>query len=122
MTIVTQGARSADFLLSEASGQRSRAQVSLLATAVAIAAGTIVALSGAGYAPYEAAEVDPQNPDAEVEVPTLAILYNNKPPSEEVQLAAVIARDAEVDRSLLIGLDDAAEAVLVAQGIIIRPA
>lgn len=119
MSIVTQGARSADFLLSEASGERSRAQINLLATEVAIAAGTIVALNGAGYAPYEATEPDPEDP---VDLPALAILYNNKPASEDVQLAAAIVRDAEVDRSLLIGLDEASEAALIAQGIIIRPA
>jgi len=119
MSIVTQGARSADFLLSEASGERSRAQINLLATAVAISAGTIVALSGAGYAPYEPVEPDPENP---AEPPALAILYNNKAASNAEQLAAAIVRDAEVDRNLLIGLDDAAEAALIAQGIIIRPA
>lgn len=122
MTIRTQGPRSADFLLSEAGGQRSRGQVTLLATEVGIAAGTILAAADGGYQRYEAPIIDPQNPDAEVEVPKLAILYNNKPASDESQLAAVIERDAEVDRSLLIGLDDATEAVLIAQGIIVRPA
>lgn len=119
MTILTQGARSADFLLSEAGGQRSRGQVILLATTAALAAGTILARSGSGYAPYEAAEQDPDNPVAPTE---LKILYNNKPASEEEQLAAVIERDAEVDRSLLIGLDEAAEAALINQDVIVRPA
>lgn len=113
MSIVTQGARSADFLLSEANGQRSRAQVSLQISTAAISAGTVLALSTDGYAPYEAGVTAA---DAQ-----LAILFHNKPASEEVRQVTVILRDAEVERSRLIGLDEAAETALLSQGIVVLP-
>lgn len=43
MTILTQGARTAEFLLSEANGQRSREQITVNATAGKLAAGTLLA-------------------------------------------------------------------------------
>ena len=114
MTILEQGARAGDFLLSEAKGERSREQVNLLALTEAAPAGTIIVLDGAGYKPYES----PETPAA-ITAP-LAILFNNKPASEDVQYAAVIVRDAEVDGDLLFGLDDAALTALASQGVIVR--
>jgi hypothetical protein len=114
MTILEQGARAGDFLLSEAKGERSREQVDLLALTGPAAAGTVIVLDGAGYKLYES----PETPAAITQ--PLAILFNNKPASEDVQPAAAIVRDAEVDGDLLFGLDDAVLTALAGQGVIVR--
>lgn len=114
MTILNQGARAGDFLLSEASGQRSREQITLLALTVVAPAGTVVVLDTGGYKPYVA-------PDPVVAITKpLAILFNNKPISTDTQTAAAIVRDAEVDGDVLLGLNSAVATALAGQGVIVR--
>jgi len=114
MTILQEGARAGDFLLSEAAGQRSREQITLLALTAAAPAGTILVLDTNGYKPYVA-------PSTVVAITKpVAILFNTKPISTDTQPAAVIARDAEVDGDVLFGLDSATAAALASQGIIVR--
>lgn len=114
MTILNEGARAGAFLLSEAAGQRSREQVTLLALTAAAPAGTVLVLDTGGYKPYVA-------PDPVVAITKpLAILFNNKPVSTDKQDAAVIVRDAEVDGDVLFGLNSAVASALASQGIIVR--
>lgn len=115
MTILTQGARTAEFLLSEANGQRSREAGTLAIAAEALPAGQLlgtVAASGE-YAPYNPAGLDGSET-------VTAILYAAAPASAATQPVAVIARDAEVASAKLTGLDAAATADLLALGIIVR--
>lgn len=114
MTILNEGARAGDFLLSEAAGQRSREQITLLAITDAAPAGTVVVLDTNGYKPYVA-----PNPVVAI-TKQVALLFNNKPASTETQDAAVIIRDAEVDGEVLFGLNSAVASALASQGIIVR--
>lgn len=113
--IVTMGARVAEFLLSEANGERSREEITLAATTVKIEAGTVLGkVTATGhYAPYDAEATDGSETAA-------AILYATKPISTATQAATVIVRDAEVIEELLIGSDAAGVADLAALGIIVR--
>lgn len=112
---VTMGARVGEFLLSEANGERSREEVTLAATTVALSAGTVLGkVTASGhYAPYDAEAEDGTETAA-------AILYGNKPVSATVQPAAVVVRDAEVVGEHLVGSDAAAVAGLAALGIVVR--
>lgn len=112
---VTMGARVGEFLLSEANGERSREEVTLAATTVALSAGTVLGkVTASGhYAPYDGEATNGTETAA-------AILYGNKPVSTEVQPAAVVVRDAEVVGELLVGSDATAEVELLAQGIVVR--
>jgi hypothetical protein len=115
MTILTQGARIAEFLLSEANGQRSREAGTLAITAEALPAGQLlgkVTASGE-YAPYAPAAADGTEAVA-------AILYAAAPASAAAQPVAVVVRDAEVSGGKLTGNDAAATADLLALGIIVR--
>ncbi|TKD46082.1 head decoration protein [Azotobacter chroococcum] len=115
MTILTQAKRTAEFLLSESNGQRSREEVTLAITAVALPAGQLlgkVTASGE-YAPYSAAATDGTET-------AVAILYAAAPVSATAQPAAVVMRDAEVVGAKLTGLDTDATADLLALGIVVR--
>lgn len=110
---VTMGARDGEFLLSEASGERSREQVTLAITAVALPAGQLLGVVGGNYVPYDSGASDGSEDVA-------AILYASKPVSATTQPAAVVVRDAEVVGSLVVGLDSGATTALAALGIIVR--
>lgn len=112
--VIEQGARAAEFLLSEASGQRSREEITLAITTVEVPAGTVLVEDDDGYVPYVAPE------PAVAITANVAISYNNKPVSEDVQQAAVIMRDAEVIGSLLLGLTAETATALASQGVIVR--
>jgi hypothetical protein len=110
---VTMGARDGEFLLSEANGERSREQVTLAITAVALPAGQLLGVVGGNYVPYDPVGVDGSETVA-------AILYASKPVSAATQPAAVVVRDAEVTGSLVVGLDAGATTELAALGIVVR--
>lgn len=116
MPFTHQQPRTADFILSEANGQRSRENGVLAATTVALLAGQLLTLGGDGkYVAYAGPGADPEAPIA-----ADAILYANVPASDADQQIVVIARDAEVASQLLIALDAGGEAALAANGIIVR--
>jgi len=117
--------RPLDFLVSEATGQRSRERVTLLAAQGALAAGTVLAkVTATGkYVPYDD---DANGATAGVGIAD-AILAYNVPNSAADQTVTVIARDAEVHYEQLVweASNDAGEktaglAELVAKGIIPR--
>jgi hypothetical protein len=111
---VTQGARTAAFLLNEASGERSREQIVLLKGATAFPAGQILSKNGAGkyvafVAPADGAAVN------------VAILYEGRDADTTAdRYAAGVVRDCEVIESLLVGLTEPARTALLAAGIILR--
>lgn len=116
MSFTYQQPRTADFILSEASGQRSRENGVLAATAVDLFAGQLLTLGGDGK--YVAYAGPGENEEAPIAAD--AVLYGNVPASDADQQIVVIARDAEVARELLVALDVAGGATLSANGIIVR--
>lgn len=121
MTILTQGALSAAFLLSEANDWRSRQQVTVTLPEGGLESGTILGqiTSGGKYVRHDS---DLSN-GAETEA---GILLINQTETGDVE-ATIIARDAEVNGAELTyedGADDAAKAAsnvaLAALGIIVR--
>ncbi|NWD49026.1 head decoration protein [Pseudomonas gingeri] len=112
--IVKQGPRTAEFLLSEGNGERSREQILLLKDAADLQAGQILSKDAAGkfvvfVAPAAGKTVD------------VAILYEGRSGDADAdRLATGIVRDCEVIESLLIGITDPARASLAAAGIILR--
>ncbi|CAB3898020.1 head decoration protein [Achromobacter sp. ACM03] len=116
MPFIHQQARTADFILSEANGQRSRENAILAATLVALAAGQLLTLGDDGkYAAYAGPGADPGAP-----ITADAVLYGNAPVSDDDQQIVVIARDAELAGVLLVGLDAPARVALQSAGIIVR--
>lgn len=124
MTVLTEGQHTAEFMLSEASGFRSRAEVVLAAPAADLAAGTVLGVVTASgkYAQHDQDLVDGTEAAA-------AILWDNvaalDTPADTV--ATVIVRDAEVNGHDLIWQPDinagelaAGIAALAAVGIIVR--
>lgn len=115
MTVINQSPRTAEFLLTEGNGCRSREQITLAATATALLAGAVLGkVTASGhYAPYD--------PDAEDGSEAAAgVLYAAAPVSEVAQPAVGIVRDAEVDGTLLPGSDAAAVTALCNLGVIVR--
>lgn len=120
MSIKTEGVHAGEFLLSEANGTRSREEITLAATTVDLPAGQLLGqLTASGhYVPYDPdSEADP----ADGSETAAAILWAPVGASTEAQRSVGIVRDAEVIERLLTGLDTAAEADLLEQGIVIRP-
>lgn len=116
MPFIHQQARTADFILSEANGQRSRENAILAATLVTLAAGQLLTQGGDGkYVAYAGPGADLDEP-----ITADAVLYGNVPASDEDQQVVVIARDAELAGDLLVGLDAPARVALGAAGIIVR--
>lgn len=115
MTILTQGKRTAEFLLSEANGQRSRESGILAITDEALPAGQLLGIVTASgeYAPYAAGASDGTET-------AVAVLYAGVPASVATQPITVIARDAEVIGTKLTGLDAAARDDLLTKGIVVR--
>lgn len=115
MTIKTEGVHAGEFLLSEANGTRSREEVTLAATTGILPAGQLLGIVTASgeYAPYTPAASDGTETVA-------AVLWAPAGISASPQRSVGIVRDAEVARALLVGLDTAGEADLLARGIIVR--
>lgn len=118
MTIITSDTyRPAEFVLSEASGQRSRENITVLQTGVAIKSGTLlgkVTASGK-HIPYLNSASDGSETAA-------GVLYSNLPAATGSTKAVAFARDCEVIRRTLVGLDVAGEADLKLAGVIVRGA
>ena len=109
--------RLADFILSEASGQRSRENVVVTqAGGLAIPSGTVLGeLASGKYVPYLAAGTG----GAEVAV---AVLYNALPALSATgdTRAVAFVRDCEVKESALTGFDADARTDFAAVGIVVR--
>jgi hypothetical protein len=90
-TVVTEGPHAGNFILSEAAGQRSRENVTLLSGEV-IFAGTVLAKVSTKYVPYHAAAGNGSGSDT-----ALAVSINNVDATGGDVEIAVIARDAEVN-------------------------
>lgn len=121
MTLLTEGQHAGEFLVSEATGTRARAAVTVVA-ASDLAPGTVLGMvTGTGV--YTAF-----NPDAQTgEQTAIAILWDACEANSAGVAAAAIVRDAEVNGAELVWPDDleageqtAALAQLAAVGIIVR--
>lgn len=110
-----EGKHTGEFLLSEANGTRSREQVTIAAAATAMVAGTVVGkISASGkYKAYSNVAADG------TEVAAGVLLYNVADSAAD-QKVVIIARDAEVQASVLTGSDAAGVTDLAAVGIIVR--
>lgn len=116
MPFIHQQALTADFLVSEAHGQRSRENVILAVTAAVLPAGQLLSIGTDGtYVAYAGPGSDPEAP-----VSADGVLYGTAPISDDEQMVVIIARDAEVSAELLVGLDDAARDALAVRNIIVR--
>lgn len=121
MTILTEGTRKAEFIVSEANDWRSRDEVTLTVPAAGVASGTIVAVA-AGVA-----TIDPvAGSEAGIVFATFAGDFGTVINAGDYP-ATIIARDAEVSASeltYLAGADAAAQlatnGVLASLGIIVR--
>lgn len=121
MATLTDGKHSADFIVSEANGYRSRSTGTVTVPAGGYEAGTILGkITATGkYVRHDSAAVDGSETEA-------AILYANQPETGDTD-ATLIIRDCEVNGSDLIyedGADAAAitasNTALAALGIIVR--
>lgn len=121
-TVITEGRRTAEFLVSEANGYLSREQVVVSSGEGALQPGTVLAkLTATGeYVVYDNAGTDGSETAA-------AILYAAVDATSADAKAVIIARDAEVNGRLLVwktGLlaadKTAATADLKSAGIIVR--
>lgn len=112
---LNEGKHTGEFLLSEANGTRSREQVTIAAAASAMVAGTVVGkITASGkYKAYSNAASDGS------EVAAGVLLYEVADSAAD-QKAVIIARDAEVQGSVLTGSDAAGVTDLAAVGIIVR--
>lgn len=112
---LTETLHAGEFIVSEANGTRSREEVTIAAAAAALPAGQVLGkITASGlYTVYNNAAVDGTEVAA-------AILYAPVADSAANQKAAVIVRHAEVDESLLTGLDATGKTDLQALGIIFR--
>jgi hypothetical protein len=108
-TSLTSYPRLAAFVLSEASGQRSRENVPVTRHSTQpIKSGTVLKVSGGKYVPYDGSG------DA------AGILYNHVEPGTGDVEAVAFVRDCEVNVNALIGLDSGAVADLLSLGILVR--
>lgn len=114
-TILTSNPRLAEFMLAEASGQRSRENIVVVQSGTEIKSGTILGkITASGkYAPYSNAASNGTEVAA-------AVLYNYLPARTGDTKAVGFVRDCEINRYALTGLDAAGEADLVAKGIEVR--
>lgn len=104
-----------EFILDEATGQRSRENIVVVQTGAAIVSGTVLGkVTATGkYKPYSNAASD----GTEVAV---GILYNHLFAASGDIKAVGFVRDCEVVRGALTGLDAAGEADLKLAGVIVR--
>lgn len=115
MTTFTEATRPGEFIIAEANGSISREVVTIDAAAGAMVAGTVVSklTSGGKYVEYDNAGTDGTETAA-------GILYAAVADSASDQTAVIIARHAEVDESMLTGIDSGGKADLAAADIIFR--
>lgn len=111
----TESLHPGEFIVSEANGTRSREEVVIAAAAGALPVGQVLGkITASGkYVAYSNAANDGSETAA-------AILYAAAPDLAVDQKGVVVARDAEVDESLLTGLDSAGRTDLAALGIVLR--
>lgn len=112
---LNEGKRTAEFLLSEGNGYYSRENIVLDSTATSMVPGTLVGKMANGR--YKAYNNANSAGDADA---AAGILYAAAPDLTTNQAAVMIARGAEVQGSMLTGLDTAGRADLAALGIVIR--
>ncbi len=112
---LTEAQRTGAFILSEASGTRSREEVTVAAAAAALVAGTVMGkITASGkYVAYSNGAADGSEVAA-------GVLYAGVADSAADQKAVILARDAEVSGIRLIGSDAPGIADLKAIGIIVR--
>lgn len=120
MTTLTETGHAAGFILSEAMGQRSRENVTLVSGAVVLAGQVLGIITATGkYDKYD-------NQDSDGTEAAKAISINDADATDGDITIAVIARDAEVNGDELVYLtasptdETAAATDLLAQGIIVR--
>lgn len=97
MPLITEGRHPGHFLLSEASGTRSRDVVTLVAGSGSLAAGAVLGriTTSKKFAPHDPTEVDGR------ETALAVLLVNVEVPALADVEAVVIARDAEVKAATL---------------------
>lgn len=111
---LTESRRTGDFLLSEASGTRSREEVTIDLSAGAMEAGTVVSKLATGkYVAYD----DIGSDGSEV---AAGVLYAGVADSAADQKGVVLVRDCEVTGIRLVGSNANAVADLKLLGIIVR--
>lgn len=112
---LTETLHAGEFIVSEANGTRSREKIVIAAAAAALPAGQVLGkITASGkYTVYNNGAVDGTEVAA-------AILYDALADSAADQNAAAVVRDAEVDESLLTGLDATGKTDLQALGIVFR--
>jgi hypothetical protein len=116
MASQTEALRTGEFLISEANGHRSREQIVVKTASGVVGAGTVMSLGNDGkYVPYESGSSDGHDTAA-------GVLYAAVDATSSDQPAVLIARDAEVAQSMLVGVDsdDSAIADLAALGVFAR--
>lgn len=116
MSIITSPTfRTAEFLLSEAAGQRSRENITVTQTGAAIKSGTVLGKVTASkkFIPYLNTATDGSEVAA-------GVLYNALPAATGDVNAVGMVRDCEVIRAALVGLDTTGEADLKLAGVIVR--
>lgn len=129
MTVMTEGRHPAEFVLSEANGDRSRETVTVVSGSGVIAPGAVLGkyTSGANSGKYSAAPNAAADPDVGNQTAVAVALYGCDATSADKKIV-VIARDAEINGNILsydASVDDAAKkaakaAQLAAVGIIVR--
>jgi len=112
---LTQGKLTGEFLLSEANGYQSRENIVIDSTAGAMVPGTVVGKMANGR--YKAYANGNSAGDADV---AAGILYAGVPDTATNQKAVMIARLAEVQDSMLTGIDANGRADLAAAMILFR--
>ena len=112
---LTEARRTGEFLLSEATGTRSREEVTIDLSAGAMVAGTVVSkLTATGkWVEYDNVGTDGTEVAA-------GVLYAGVPNSAADQKAVVLVRDCEVTGIRLTGSDAGGIADLKVLGIIVR--
>lgn len=107
--------RLAEFVLTEARGQRSRENIVVVQTGAEILSGTVLGkITASGkYKPYSNAASDGTEVAA-------GVLYNYLPALTGDAKAVGFVRDCEVVRDAMTGLDANGEADLKAAGVIVR--
>lgn len=96
------------FIVTEAAGQRSRANATVTLAGAPLESGQLLVASGAKWVPYAGTGT------------ALAININRLPATTGDVSAVIITGDCEVNRFELTGLTQAAEAALLAVGIKVR--
>jgi len=116
MATYTEARRTGEFLISEASGTRSREEVTIVSGAGALAAGTVLGkITASGK--YDAYD----DLDTTTGLGTAAgVLYAAVDATAADMPAVVIVRDAEVAEVQLTGIDAAGITDLAAAGVIVR--